>query len=156
MKIKVEALPLHFLLLGGFLILYGALNLMAWQAVVFNSFLLIAGILLLTSHQALSIDTDKMEYSEFYWILGLKLNNYTESYRKIISLTCSTGMYSQQYGKYNRRFIQGTMFKGFIELSNQGKLFIGQNKSKKALMLKLNKISDKLEVPIQDLVEREK
>lgn len=156
MKIKVEALPLHFLLLGGFLILYGALNLMAWQALVLNSILLITGILLLTSHQALSINSDKMEYSEFYWVLGLKLNNYTESYSEIISLTCTTGMYSQQYGKYNRRFIQGTMFKGFIELSNQEKLFIGQNKSKKALMLKLNKISAKLELPIQDHVEQEK
>jgi len=152
-KIKVEALPLHFLILGGFLIVYALLNLLAAQAIILNSILLLIGTLLLTSHQALLVNTTKKVYSEFYWVLGMKLSNYTEAYTDIISLTCVTGNYSQQYGKYVRRFIQGTMFKGFIELSNQENLFVGQNKSKKTLILKLNKISVDLGVPVKEIIE---
>ena len=130
-KIKVEALPLHFLVLGGFLILYTIFNLLAMQGVILNSVLLIVGVLLLSSHQRLEINTDKKEYSEFYWILGMKMSNYSEHYSEITSLQCTTGNYSQEYGKYNRRFISGTMYLGHLELKDQDLIFGGQNKSKR-------------------------
>lgn len=152
-KIKVEALPLHFLILGGFLILYAVLNLAAQQAVILNSVLLFVGVLMLTSHQALQLNLDKKVYSEYYWVLGLKLSNYTEQYQKLTSVECTTGTYSQEYGKYNRRFISGTMYKGYITLEDQESIYLGQSKSKSALLKKLTKLSAKLEVPIKDQTE---
>ena len=154
-KIKVEALPLHFLVLGGFLILYSTVNLIIWQDVILSSVLLIVGILLFSSHQSLVINPDKKDYSEFYWVLGMKLNNYTTTYTEITSVECTTGNYSQEYGKYNRRFISGTMYLGHIELKDQDKLFVGQNKSKAALMKKLSKLSAQLKVPIEDRTNKE-
>ena len=149
-KIKVETLPLHFLILGGFLILYALFNLVAGYYIILHSIILILGILLLTSHQGLSIKTDERIYSEYYWVFGMKLSNYSEPYKEIISLACTTGRYSQEYGKYNRRFISGTMFLGYIELKDQEPIFIGQNKSKSALMNKLRNISHQLKVPVED------
>ena len=149
-KIKVETLPLHFLLLGGFLILYAILNLLAAQGMILNSVLLIVGILLISSHQRLVINTDKKAYSEFYWVLGMKMSNFSEPYSVISSVECTTGNYSQEYGKYNRRFISGTMYRGYIQLKDQEALFAGQNKSKATLMNKLRKISDTLNVPLED------
>jgi hypothetical protein len=154
-KIKVEALPLHFLILGGFFILYAIYNLLIWQAVILNSVLLIIGILMLTSHQSLLINTENKAYSEYYWVLGIKINNYSEQYEEITSLECSESNYSQQYGKYNRRFISGTMYKGYIELKDQEKLFVGQNKSKGAMLKRLTKISGQLKVNVVDRTNEE-
>ena len=149
-KIKVEALPLHFLVLGGFLILYCIFSLITSQAVILNSVLLLLAIILLTSQQRIEINTDNKTYSEFYWVLGMKLSNYVNSYSEIISVECSAANYSQEYGKYNRRFISGIMFKGYIELKEQEKLYIGQNKNKTAMLKKLTKIASQLQVPLED------
>ena len=154
-KIKVESLPLHFLVLGGFFILYAIFNLVIWQAVILNSVLLIVGILMLTSHQALLINIAKKEYSEYYWVMGMKLSNYSEQYEEITSLECLESNYSQQYGKYNRRFISGTLYKGYIEFKDQEKLFVGQNKSKSTMMKKLTKISAQLKVDVEDRTDTE-
>lgn len=154
-KIKVEYLPLHFLILAGFLVLYAVFHLISWQSVILNSVLFVVGTLMLTTHQALLINPDNKEYSEYYWMLGIKLNNFTEQYQEITSVLCSVGNYSQQYGKYNRRFISGIMYKGYIELKDQDKLFLGQNKNKHVLMKKLAKISKKLEVAVEDHTNKE-
>ena len=149
-KITVEHLPLHFIILAGFLVLYSVFHLITWQSVILNSVLFVIGVLMLTTHQALLINTDKKEYSEYYWMLGIKLNKFTERYQEITSVLCTTGNYSQQYGKYNRRFISGILYKGYIELRDQDKLYVGQNKSKRAMMKKLTTLSAKLEVAVND------
>ena len=152
-KVTVERLPLHFLILAGFLVLFAAFHLITWQSVILNSVLFVVGAIMLTTHQALLVNTDRKEYSEYYWILGIKLNSFTERYEEITLVYCSTGNYSQEYGKYNRWFINGTIYKGYIELSNQDSLFVGQNKNKSAMINKLTKISAKLKVPIEDRTE---
>jgi len=149
-KIKVEALPLHFLVLGGFLVLFTMFNFIVQGGYLLNSALLLVGLLLITSQQKLEINTTKKTYSEYYWVLGLKLNNYTESYAEIISVECSAANYSQEYGKYNRWFISGTMFRGHIELKGQDHIYVGQDKSKTGLLKKLTKISTQLRVPLED------
>ena len=154
-KIKVEALPFHYLFLGGILILYAIFNLIILEGVILNSVLLIVGILLVSSQQRLVINTDKKEYSEFYWVLGMKLNNYTAPYTKITSVTCASGNYREEYGKVQRIHVSGMMYKGYISLEDQEKLFVGQNKSKGALMQKLATISDQLKVPIEDFTNEE-
>jgi hypothetical protein len=150
MKIKVEALPLHFLVLGALLDVYATFHLIIGESVILNAILLLIGTLQLTTHQRLDIDLTKKIYSEFYWLLGIKLNNYTETYQEITALVCSSGSYSQQYGKYNRRFISGTMYKGYIELKDQEPLFVGRSKSKQGMMKKLTKLSAQLKLPVSD------
>lgn len=149
-KIKVEALPLHFLILGGFLILYSITDLWISGIAVLNSILLIIGILMLTSQQRLVIDLNNKKYSEFYWVLGMRLKNYTEQYKEISSAICDSGTYSQEYGKYNRRYISGIMYKGYIQLVGGDNLFVGQNKNKLAMMRKLKKISGQMRIPLED------
>lgn len=152
-KITVERLPLHFLILAGFLVLYAVFHLITWQSVILNSVLFVVGVIMLSTHQALLINTERKEYSEYYWVLGFKLKSFTESYQEITSVQCTAGNYSQQYGKYNRRFISGTIYKGHIELSNQDNLFVGQNKSKRVMIKKLTEISVKLKVSVEDRTE---
>ena len=154
-KITVERLPLHFIILAGFLVLYSVFHLITWQSMILNSVLFVIGVLMLTTHQSLLINTDKKEYNEYYWMLGIKLNKFTERYQEITSVHCTTGNYSQQYGKYNRRFISGIMFKGYIELRDQDKLYVGQNKSERAMMKKLTTLSAKLEVAVNDQTNEE-
>jgi len=154
-KIKVEHLPLHFLVLGGLLDLYATFNFITVQSVILNSILLLIGFLLLTSHQRLDINLTKKIYYEYYWLLGMKLSNYSAPYQELTAVLCTVGNYSQQYGKYNRRFISGTMYKGYIGLKDQEPLYVGQNKSKRAMMKKLMKISKQLEVPVEDRTNEE-
>ena len=154
-KIKVETLPLHFVILGGFLIIYAILHLATGQYIILSTVLFVVGVLMLTSHQRLLINTDEKMYGEYYWVLGMRFSNYTEQYEEITVIACTSGNYSQQYGKYNRRFINGIMYKGYIELKDQDKLFLGQNKSKHALMKKLSKISQQLEVAVEDQTNKE-
>ena len=110
---------------------------------------------MLTSPHGLTINTDQQKYSEYYWVLGMKLSNYTDQYEEITLIACTSGNYSQQYGKYNRRFISGIMYKGYIELKDQDKLYVGQNKSKQAMLKKLATISKQLKVPVEDLTDEE-
>lgn len=154
-KIKVEALPLHFLILGVFLILYAILNLATGQYVILSSVILVAGALMLTSHQGLTINPEQQKYSEYYMVLGMKLNNFSEHYKELTSVELTRSNYSQEYGKYNRRFISGIMYKGYIELKDLDKLYVGQNKSKQAMSKKLAKISAKLDVPVHDRTSEE-
>jgi len=149
-KIKVESFPLHFIVLGGILLVYSIFDLIAGQSYILDTILVILGVLLITSHQRVVIDLKNKKYSEFYWVLGLKMSNYEQSYQQITSLVCATGKYSQQYGKYNRRFISGTMYSGYIELKDQENIFIGQHKSKASLMKKLAKIGSQLNITIEE------
>ena len=146
-QIKIESLPLHFLVLGWFLILFNGVNLYINTDIMFNLILLVVGVLLVASQQRVELDLDKKLYSEYYWVLGLRLSPDTEEYSEMLEVILTEGNYSQEYGKYNRRFISGTIFKGYIVLKDQEHIFIGQNKSRKAMERKIIKLADKLKLP---------
>ena len=154
-KIKVEALPIHFLVLGGLLVAYTTVDLIISQFNIINAFLFLFGIVLLTSRQMLDINLSEKRYSEYYWVLGMTLSNYSEGYQEMLAVICTTGNYSQEYGKYNRWFISGIMYKGYIELKDQEKLFVGQSKSKQAMMKKITKIGAQLKIPVEDRSTKE-
>ena len=152
-KTKVESLPLHFVLLGAAMIIFAMFDWLASQSYIFDIVLLILGILLLTSHQRLVIDMNSKKYFEFYWVLELKMSNSENSFQEITSVFCDSGKYSQEYGKYNRWFISGTMYNGYIELKDQDNLYIGQNKNKQSLINRLGKIGAQLNVAVEDRVD---
>jgi hypothetical protein len=152
-KIRVESLPLHFVLLGVAMVIFAMFDWLSSQSYIFDIVLLILGVLLTTSHQKLVIDKEGKKYNEFYWVLGLKVKKYEESFQEITSVFCESGKYSQQYGKYNRRFINGTMYNGYIELKDQENLYIGQNKRKQSLLNRLEKIGAQLNVAVEDRVD---
>jgi hypothetical protein len=152
-KIRVESLPLHFVLLGVAMIIFAMFDWLSSLSYIFDTVLLIFGVLLTTSHQKLVIDKKAKNYNEFYWVLGLKVKNNQESFHEITSVFCESGKYSQQYGKYNRRFISGTMYNGYIELKDQENLYIGQNKRKQSLLNRLEKIGAQLNVAVEDRVD---
>ena len=146
-QIKIESLPLHFLVLGWFLVIFNGVSLFISADIIFNLILLIVGILLVASQQRVELDLEKKLYSEYYWVLGLRLSQTTEEYSEMLEVILAEGNYSQEYGKYNRRFISGTMFKGYIVLKDQEHIFIGQNKGRKAMERKIIKLADKLKLP---------
>lgn len=151
-KIKVESLPLHFVLLGAVLVIFALFDWFASQSYILDIILFVLGVLLVTSHQRLTVDLKNKKYSEFYWVLGLKVNNFENSYQEINSVFCESGKYSQEYGKYNRRFISGTIYNGYIELKDQENLYIGNNKRRPSLLNKLEKIGGQLKVSVEDRV----
>ena len=154
-KIKVESLPLHFVLLGAAMVIFAMFDWLASQSYIFDVILFILGVLLLTSHQRLVVDMKSKKYFEFYWVLGLKMSNSENSFQEITSVFCDSGKYSQEYGKYNRWFISGTIYNGYIELKDQDNLYIGQNKNKQSLLNRLEKIGTQLNVAVEDRVDSE-
>ena len=104
---------------------------------------------MLTSWQEIIIDTKSQSIHEFNRVCGFRLKENSNIYTTISSIHCKEANYSQEYGKYNRWFLSGTLFRGYLELDGQENLYLGENKIKKQMMKKLEKLANKLGVPVQ-------
>ncbi|MEN8248420.1 MAG: hypothetical protein ABFS32_05775 [Bacteroidota bacterium] len=152
-KINVENLPLSLRLLGIALFLLGMLDLYVSESYMLDIALLLIGLTLATTHQRLDINLNTKQYQSYYWILGLKFQNEKFEYQEINSIMCVQGKYNQEYGFYPRMKIKGTMFRGYIKLTDQESLFVGQNKKKEALMKKLEKLGQQMNITVEDWTE---
>lgn len=151
-RINIENLPLTFRFLGLVMLVYGGLDLYIAQKYLLDIILLVVGLILVFTHQRLDINLKKKVYQSYYWILGLKMQNETVPFDGVSSVICSQGSYSAAYGKVQRIHIKGIMYKGYIQLTDDDEpLFAGQNRNKNSLLRKMTKISDQLQVPLEDL-----
>ena len=152
-RINVEMLPLHFVILGVFLVLFNSFELYAMGFSWFSAILLFIGIIMSTTQQQVLINTGSKKFEQFYWVLGMKLSNYSVEYSEIVDVYYVDAKYSQQYGKYNRWFISGVLYKGFIKLRDHDNIYIGKSKSIAGISRRLNKIAKKLNVEVIDRTE---
>ncbi len=108
-KITVEWMPIHILVGGIIFTIYGLGGVFIGAYKWAYTLVFILGLVMLTSRHLVVLNTDKHSYSDFYWVLGLKVQNYTAPYKEISSLSITAGNYTQQYGMYVRRHISGVV-----------------------------------------------
>lgn len=149
-RITVERLPIHVLSFGVLLIVLGLFGILASNNLYINILFLIVGALMVGSRQMVVIDTRKKTYSEFYSILGMHLKNTTEEYEVLGPIILMAGEYTQEYGKYNRRFIRGTMYKAYLVISEDDSVFIGQGKNYNRMSKKVNRLAGEMAIEVDD------
>ena len=152
-KITVEYMPVHILVGGIILSIYGLGGVFIGEYKWAYALVFILGLLMLTSRHMVIVNTANKFYSDFYWVLGIKVQNYTATWNKIQFITLTSGQYSQQYGMYVRRFISGTIYKMYLVLDENGPVYIGQSKSDSKIRSRAKKIADELGVDINDKIE---
>jgi hypothetical protein len=152
-KITVEWLPIH-ILVGGFIFtIYGLGGVFLGSYKWAYALVFILGLIMLTSRHMVVINQDNKTYSDFYWVLGMKVQNYSTGFEQIKSLTITAGQYSQQYGMYVRRHISGTIYKMYLDFANQESLYIGQSKSDSSIRKKAANIANSLNLQVRDMID---
>ncbi len=154
LKIYVEFLPASLQILGGGLIIFGIGGLYAGELPILNIALIIMGLILLTTHQGATVDTEKKEIADYYWLLGLKLQHFKQKYEEIDTVLLAPANYSQSYGFVPRYHAQGQLYQGFLKMPGQDSLFLGSSKSRDRLYQKLTTIANRLKVPLTDVTVR--
>ncbi len=113
---------------------------------------IILGLLLATTHYRLLLDAKHKKYKEYLWILGFKKGSHF-SYEQIHYVYLNRLRFNDEYGPFAVRFnASGKIFQGFIKLSNNESLFIGESIKKDNLLKKIRKISQAISVEIRDNV----
>ena len=151
--ITVEWLPIHILVGGVIFSIYGLggvfLGDLRWvYAIVF-----LIGLMMATSRRLVRIDSKNNKISDFYWVLGIKVQDETYSYDKISSIALTSGLYTQQYGMYVRRHISGTIYKLYLELEGMESHYVGQSKSEERAREKAAKLAEDLGIEVINLVK---
>jgi hypothetical protein len=152
-RITVEWMPIHILVGGAIFSIYGL------GGVVFGDYkwayalVLLLGVVMFTSRHLVVIDRQNKQYSDFYWVLGMKVQNYTASFEKLLSLTITSGTYTQQYGMYVRRHISGTIYKMYLDLADDEPIYIGQSKSMSKIRSRADKLSSSLGIALRDTTQ---
>ena len=152
-KITVEWMPIH-ILVGGFIFtVYGLGGVFLGGYKWAYALVFILGIVMVSSRHMVVIDKANNTYSDFYWVLGMKVQNYTASFSQLLSLTVTSGIYTQQYGMYVRRHISGTIYKMYIDLPDDEPIYIGQDKSLSKIRQRAEKLAQDLDLEVRDTVE---
>lgn len=154
-RITVELMPIHILVGGIIFTIYGLGGIFIGELKWVYALVFLLGLVMCTSRHLVIIDTEQKQYSDFYWVLGLKVQNYTANYESIQSLMLTAGNYTQQYGMYVRRFISGTIFKMYLDLPNDEPIYIGQGKSHKKIVKRAEKVAGDLGISVRDISEED-
>jgi len=137
--------------LGVFLSLYALLGIIN-QSYIVNIIVLVIGLVLITTHQALTINTINKKISDYYWLFGLKLNTYSQSYHHLESIVLTQTNFIQGYGFIPRMHARGKLYKGYLKLQGQDSFYLGQHKNEKTLHKKLTLYANKLGLSITNMV----
>ena len=127
--------PFHFIALGA--------ALMALVVIVnplLSVGLFIIGLLFTSTHYRLMLDTKTKKYKEYLFILGYKRGK-EQPFQDIEYIFINKNRSESEYGFANRMYVSGSLYMGYIKLSNGEKLFIGEHKRENKLLKKASKIS---------------
>jgi len=155
LKFQAEFLPIPIIILGAALLLYGILGLFTNQQYLVNFLVLAIGLLFVSTHQGLTVDTKNNEVSDYYWVFGLKLNNYKQSYDRLEAIVLSQKNFTQGYGFVPRLHASGILYQGYLKIKDRDPVYLGQSKNKKSLHKKLASIANKLGISIKDMTTEE-
>ena len=125
----------------------------AFQSLIAGAVLVLAGVVILTTHYRLSIDFSKKEFHDYLWILGLKYGEKAK-FEKIEYLFIKKSNVSQVM----RSQVQSTTFRkevfdGYLKFSEEEKIHLITRGNKNDLIKGLRVIATKLNVKIVDYSE---
>lgn len=150
-KITVEWMPIHVLVGGVIFAVYGFLAMFMENQIWIYALVFLLGVVMVTSRHLVVVDPAKKQYSDFYWVLGFKVQNYTASYENILCIILNSGPYTQKYGMYVRRYISGTIYKIYLDLDNGETVYLGQHKDNQQASAKAEKLAGLFNVKVRDL-----
>lgn len=138
--------PFHFIALGVGMIITSIVS------VPFNFalaiILFIAGFVFTTSHHRLRIDLEHNSIKEYLWILGLK-NGEELSILDVELIYINKVKVSTAYGFVARVNVDQMIFKGFIKMTSEETVFLGESKNEEKLLSKMRLIAEILNLEIR-------
>jgi hypothetical protein len=119
--------------------------------IIIGGILLLAGIIILTTHFRVAIDKGKKEYSEYISLLGMKVSKELHSFDQIQYLFIKTKKVSQTLNsRASSRTIQKEMYDGYLKFSEDDKVHLMTFENKGALLKRLRPIARLLSTKIID------
>lgn len=119
--------------------------------IVVGAILLLAGIVILTTHFRLAIDQRKKEYIEYISLLGMKVSRELHSFSQIQYLFIKKTKVSQTLNsRASSRTIQKEQFDGYLKFSEDDKLHLMTFENKGTLLKRLRPIANLLSTKIVD------
>jgi hypothetical protein len=106
------------------------------------------GAIFISTHSRLVIDEKRLYFNEYLWILGYKKGAQIpfEEIKYIFINRLGT---KSEYGFVARLSAREILYKGFIKLSNDESLFLGESTNEKKLLQKLKKITEVIKVEVR-------
>jgi hypothetical protein len=115
---------------------------------------LLVSLVAATTHYRLSVNPEEKKYSEYVWLLGLRLGKSDGSFDTIEYLFIKSSRESQTM---NSRVISDTIHKtvfvGYVKFSEEDKVHIATRDTREGLLKVLSPISSALNTPIMDYTQ---
>lgn len=122
---------------------------------VIGGILMVICLLTLTTHYRIRIDFDKKIYHDYVWLLGLKIGD-KGGFENIEYLFIKKSKVNQTMNlRVASTTIRKEVYDGYLKFSDDNKLHLVTNESKKDLLDKLRLISTALKIKIIDYSEGE-
>ncbi|MDF9796973.1 hypothetical protein OKW21_002236 [Catalinimonas alkaloidigena] len=137
--------PFHMIVLGLAFLLMSVIISMMYPVVAIVLFML--GILLVSTHYRLSVDTENKKYREYLWITGFKKGEKLP-YKQIIDIHIKHITQSIEYGFVSRVRGRKKVYSAAIEIDGNQSLFVGEHRSEKKLLSKVNKIAEAVQTEV--------
>lgn len=113
--------------------------------------LLLAGITVLTSHFRLSVDLNKMIYTEYISLLGMKVSKELHRFDEIQYLFVKKSKVSQNMNsRVSTHTIQKEQFNGYLKFSENDKVHLMTYDSKNAIIKRMRPIATLLSTKLID------
>jgi hypothetical protein len=107
-------------------------------------------LVIFTTHYRITIDSDKKEYHDYLWILGLK-SGEKGVFDSLVYLFIVKSRVNQTFSiRVASTTIQKEVFDGYLKLSPEKKIHITTADDKEKLLKKLTSISAQLNIRIID------
>lgn len=135
--------PFHFIVLG---VIFMAQIIIPIYYILSIS-LGILGLLIVTTHYRLVIDTQNRTYREYLWILGMKMGKF-EAYQDVEYVYINRTRQNVEYGFVARVHADRPIYMGYIKFSGQDSVFIGESRKEEKTQSKVEKIAEFLSVEI--------
>jgi hypothetical protein len=127
----------------------------AGLAIVFTSIfigipLVLVGVLIITTHYRLTVDFNRHTYRDYVWILGIK-NGDKGHFEEIQYIYVTRSKVSQTLASRATQtsFVRDE-FNGYLKFSEQVKIHLGSDASKKDLINTMQNIASKLKCKVVD------
>lgn len=119
--------------------------------IIIGAILLIAGIIILSTHYRLAIDHTKKQYTEYVFILGLKAGIERKAFSSIEYVFIKKSKVSQTLNsRASSTTIQKIQYDGFLKFSEDNKVHLMTVENKGAILKKLKVIASRLNLKILD------
>lgn len=130
-----------------------AVLLVVLKSVVFELIILLACVVIFTTHYRLRIDYTNKAFFDYVWILGFKKGDHGK-FEKIEYLFIKKSRISQKMNHLaGSAIVQKEVYDGYLKFSDREKIHLMTTDSKNALVKKLSVISNALKVRIMDYSE---